>query len=274
MSKKKNKQQMYIFVDKRYTLEEVFLELNFEGDDKNRRVFDGNSVKLNSLRLHTFNQKGCTCVSCGREGTHFKLQKNVNDESYHLGLWSEDGEQLSKDHIIPKSRGGLDTLGNMQTMCIKCNTNKSNAYSKSDYEKGEAIDKLALNPNGDVKRQNTNMIINAVEKKELEKKEAEYKENVSILRKKYSHLHESKKLIQNFNTINKINTFIEKDNLDKEENKEIIEAVEYVISYYVEIIELHKGVISLNNKILIGLPTKVRKHYIELVKEKYNSLIQ
>lgn len=34
MSKKKNKQQMYVFVDKRYTLEEVFLELNFEGTIK------------------------------------------------------------------------------------------------------------------------------------------------------------------------------------------------------------------------------------------------
>lgn len=33
---------------------------------------------------------------------------------------------MTKDHITPKSKGGLDKIENMQTMCIVCNQEKGN----------------------------------------------------------------------------------------------------------------------------------------------------
>lgn len=33
---------------------------------------------------------------------------------------------MTRDHIIPRSRGGSEGLENMQTMCTKCNSKKGN----------------------------------------------------------------------------------------------------------------------------------------------------
>ena len=99
---------------------------------------DNVSFNLCSLRLNTFKFKGLDCVCCGRKGTHFRIQRTKNsNENYHIGLWSDDGIQMTKDHIIPKSFGGVDNLNNMQTMCDRCNSKKSNKISIYDILKGE-----------------------------------------------------------------------------------------------------------------------------------------
>ena len=36
------------------------------------------------------------------------------------------GEQLSIDHIVPRSRGGTDTWENITTACLRCNVRKGN----------------------------------------------------------------------------------------------------------------------------------------------------
>jgi 5-methylcytosine-specific restriction endonuclease McrA len=33
---------------------------------------------------------------------------------------------MTRDHIQPKSKGGPETLENMQTMCTRCNGKKGN----------------------------------------------------------------------------------------------------------------------------------------------------
>jgi len=50
------------------------------------------------------------CLSCGRTAR-------------------EDGILLEVDHIIPRSKGGTDDIGNLQTLCKKCNIGKSNKDS-------------------------------------------------------------------------------------------------------------------------------------------------
>ena len=40
----------------------------------------------------------------------------------------ENGKEvlMTKDHILPKSKGGKDEIDNYQTMCIRCNEAKGN----------------------------------------------------------------------------------------------------------------------------------------------------
>ena len=42
------------------------------------------------------------------------------------GLEDEEEVMFTKDHIIPKSKGGRTHISNMQTMCSNCNNAKGN----------------------------------------------------------------------------------------------------------------------------------------------------
>ena len=92
--------------------------------------FDGDMIKGNSQRYQTFFTKGCKCVKCGIEGKYFAKEKHLKDRSFHLNLYAidENGEEvlMTKDHIIPKSKGGFDDISNYQTMCERCNKAKGN----------------------------------------------------------------------------------------------------------------------------------------------------
>ena len=57
------------------------------------------------MRHEVFKRDGYKCVECGAS--------------------KEDGATLHVDHIIPVSKGGTDELDNLQTLCSKCNLNKS-----------------------------------------------------------------------------------------------------------------------------------------------------
>jgi hypothetical protein len=59
-----------------------------------------------SLRWQVFQRDEWKCVACGRSSHH--------DIILHV------------DHIVPRSRGGQDTLDNFQTLCNVCNSGKSN----------------------------------------------------------------------------------------------------------------------------------------------------
>lgn len=132
---------MVFLTERVFELDSVFEKLSHttSSNSKKRKKAEiaGEIVKVSSLRLTTFKEKGVACRSCGREGTHFRLQRSDREEKFHLGLWSQDGVEMTKDHIVPRSKGGLDTLGNMQTMCEKCNGKKSNAVTEEDFERGE-----------------------------------------------------------------------------------------------------------------------------------------
>jgi len=89
-------------------------------------MYDGNKVKLFSLRLRTFANHGTCCANCGLCGHFFALERHVGSQGrYHFNLYGHDEEGneilFTKDHILPKAKGGPDSLKNMQTMCIICN---------------------------------------------------------------------------------------------------------------------------------------------------------
>jgi len=132
------------------------------------KLFNGYRVSLGSHRYKNFCLNGVVCKTCGLSGTFFALErlvnknyynryikdpekylkteirldaktsKNYNNGSYHFNLYAIDknGDEvlMTKDHVIPRSKGGPDKVENYQTLCTKCNSKKGNnlnwVYSK------------------------------------------------------------------------------------------------------------------------------------------------
>jgi len=90
---------------------------------------DGLTFRRRSGRLVLFKAKGTTCVTCGIEGNVFIMETHSADITPHLNLYAlnDKGDRvlMTKDHIIPKSKGGPNTLANYNTMCMPCNSKKA-----------------------------------------------------------------------------------------------------------------------------------------------------
>lgn len=131
---------------KRYSIEEVenlLKETNLHWDGKvahtDSIMLDGYKVYPHSMRYKNFFTHGYKCVTCGKEGTHFYLDvdPNQNNTRAHFNLYADDGTLITKDHILPKSYGGSNTdINNFQTMCTFCNNQKGNTIPPEIYDIG------------------------------------------------------------------------------------------------------------------------------------------
>lgn len=146
--KKKKKNQMQFRRLGKYSIEEIMALVPSEEEfktyrkrgitykefvDSNRAEFHGHMVKMTALRFRTF-RKHLDCVCCGTKASYFALEfrkgKKFNDKTPHFNMYgiNKNGNEvlMTKDHIIPKSKGGPDHIDNMQTMCTHCNRKKGN----------------------------------------------------------------------------------------------------------------------------------------------------
>jgi len=79
------------------------------------------------------------CISCGGESSYVAVVKNINTsrENVIFLIDNDLGDRfvpLTKDHIIPKARGGTDTFKNLQCMCLDCNSEKADNVVDANTE--------------------------------------------------------------------------------------------------------------------------------------------
>jgi len=79
--------------------------------------------KLNSINIQLYRMKGVECVECKKKGKYFLL----NEGNYYL--YTEENILMTRDHIIPVSKGGPSVFENYQPMCSICNQKKGNIIS-------------------------------------------------------------------------------------------------------------------------------------------------
>lgn len=115
----------------RYSVEDILPLIGFNKGKHTFDLPDGRSfrVSMGSSRLECF-KRNLECVWCGLPGDTFLLQLPPNTERPHLNLFGRQGHTLmTRDHIIPLSRGGPNNIDNLQTMCTKCNVKKDSLLS-------------------------------------------------------------------------------------------------------------------------------------------------
>ena len=125
---------------KQLTLDEGFEVL---AKPKNERLVNGRAVSPASgkslFQAMRSKDQPLKCWECGIEGSCFIVNKHANEElrSPVIDLFAErDGNfvLMTRDHIIPRSYGGVDDVENLRIGCSPCNSVRGNHLNAADHK--------------------------------------------------------------------------------------------------------------------------------------------
>lgn len=113
------------------------------GQNKRQLHIKGYSIRLTDTSKVTL-MDGLKCMRCDAHASHFAICDYTGNNSdtvrkkYQIVFFhihEHHGIIIhTKDHIIPKSQGGLDTFVNYQNMCYTCNQDKADSFTESDID--------------------------------------------------------------------------------------------------------------------------------------------
>lgn len=78
-----------------------------------------------------------TCWCCGARADRWVADKGRKHQgAFVLNLWGskQDGRlvMMTRDHIIPKSKGGKDVIANLRPGCESCNSTRGSIMDEAD----------------------------------------------------------------------------------------------------------------------------------------------
>lgn len=107
------------------------LKANLIFDNLDKKItFIGFNQKLYGLnlgdaKLNEIKKQNSQCNKCKTRVTHIHIQL-LKDGNCKITKYITNNGKLTKDHIFPKSFGGLLVNYNKQYLCSKCNSKKGN----------------------------------------------------------------------------------------------------------------------------------------------------
>ncbi len=123
----------------KYEIDEVLTHVSLNPEDKPKNIrFNNHRIFMGSKRYQNFKAHGNVCIECGLTGSYFYLERHKKQLTgkFHFNMYglNASGEEvmLTKDHIVPKAKGGSDDIVNFQVMCSPCNSKKGDKWMSSE----------------------------------------------------------------------------------------------------------------------------------------------
>ena len=123
MSKKKKKEPV---IDCYTILEDNISFSEFRERVERERILKGkkNLSKRKYFWLYLIDNNLLQCPATGIMVDHVSYDQHYREKSYHYNFRSKDNQLFTIDHKIPKSKGGPDTVKNIQPMIALINFDK------------------------------------------------------------------------------------------------------------------------------------------------------